>query len=112
MAFTNTSSQQQPQYDAESYDPMALYKQQQQEMLLQATQHVQESQEEIQQAQQYAASSEADAAGAAGDGAEEGQQGRGTEREGGSLGRELFSEGMYLHFVVGAWKLYMYGREV
>ena len=34
-----------------SYDPMAFYKQQQQEMLLQATQHVQEAREEIQQAQ-------------------------------------------------------------
>lgn len=33
----------------ESYDPMAYYRQQQQEMLQKATQHVQASQEEIQQ---------------------------------------------------------------
>ena len=43
-----------------SYDPMAFYKQQQQEMLLQATQHVQAAQEEIQQAQSQAAQEEQD----------------------------------------------------
>ena len=41
-----------------SYDPMAFYKQQQQEMLLQATQHVQAAQEEIQQAQTQASMQE------------------------------------------------------
>jgi hypothetical protein len=41
-----------------SYDPMAFYKQQQQEMLLQATQHVQDAQEEIQQAQSQASMQE------------------------------------------------------
>ena len=44
--------------DDESYDPMAFYKQQQQEMLLQATQHVQAAQEEIQQAQTQASMQE------------------------------------------------------
>ncbi len=38
------------------FDPMAFYRQQQQEMLQEASQHVQESQEEIQQAQHLAAS--------------------------------------------------------
>ena len=41
-------------YSGEQYDPMAYYKQQQQEMLLQATQHVQASQMEIQEAQSQA----------------------------------------------------------
>ena len=48
----DTSGEGQEGEEQESaYDPMAYYKQQQQEMLLQATQHVQASQEEIQQAQ-------------------------------------------------------------
>ena len=38
----------------ESYDPMAYYRQQQQEMLLQATQHVQHAREEIAEAQSQA----------------------------------------------------------
>lgn len=40
--------------NTDSYDPMAYYRQQQQEMLLQASEHVQASQQEIQQAQQIA----------------------------------------------------------
>ena len=40
--------------DDTSYDPMAYYQAQQQEMLLQATQHVQASQHEIQEAQRRA----------------------------------------------------------
>ena len=41
-----------------SFDPMAFYKAQQQEMLLQASQHVQASQHEIQEAQRRAQEAE------------------------------------------------------
>ena len=53
-AGSNLDSSFEEPVDDASYDPMAYYQAQQQEMLLQATQHVQASQHEIQEAQRRA----------------------------------------------------------